>query len=316
MSTETFGFSPDHPELELDLEYPEATPPPEGWPVIIWLHGGGWRMQDRTARPDFSQHFAAAGFAMVSIDYSLAPSHPHPAQVQDLRQAIRFLRVHHEDLRLNSERIGLWGSSAGGHVAAMAALLGHLSELDSEHIPADFRGVSSHVSCVMEGYGPAEIEKLLPAFRSGEAGEAKPPTPEQDLLGGPATTPENYTLQLSQAQAASPVHQDATHAPPFLIMHGTGDTMVPETQSVALHSQLVHLGRQSTLILIEGFGHGFLNPGNVIELGPGVRLDNGRLEREPHTGFTAQQSPENPFELEGLAADHEMIKQFFNLHLG
>ena len=74
-------------------------------------------------------------------------------------------------------------------------------------------------------------------------------------------------------------------------------------------------GRQSTLVLSEGFGHGFLNPGEVAELGPNVRLDNGRLEREPQTNFSAQQSPGNPFELQGLAADHEMIKRFFTLHL-
>lgn len=134
-------------------------------------------------------------------------------------------------------------------------------------------------------------------------------------ISSAATSPENYDHQLQYAVDASPVHQNAAQAPPFLIMHGTGDRMVPPEQSAALHTHLVQAGRQSTLVLIEGFGHGFLNPGEVAELGPNVRLDNGRLEREPQTNFSAQQSPGNPFELQGLAADHEMIKRFFTLHL-
>src|SRR5699024_10694945 len=74
--TRTASFDPAHPELLLDLEVPTGQPPTTGWPVIVWIHGGGWRLQDRTARPDFSRHFCESGFAMVSIDYRLAPEHP------------------------------------------------------------------------------------------------------------------------------------------------------------------------------------------------------------------------------------------------
>lgn len=206
--------------------------------------------------------------------------------------------------------------TGAGHIAAMAALLGNLKHTDLEELPTDYQGVSSHVRCVMEGYGPTQIEKLLPAYTQvNTAGNNPATTPEQDLLGGAATSPENYDHQLQYAVDASPVHQNAAQAPPFLIMHGTGDRMVPPEQSAALHTHLVQAGRQSTLVLIEGFGHGFLNPGEIAELGPNVRLDNGRLEREPQTNFSAQQSPGNPFELQGLAVDHEMIKRFFTLHL-
>ncbi|WP_243155660.1 alpha/beta hydrolase [Kocuria sp. TGY1127_2] len=313
---ETLPFSPRHPHLKLDVVRPQGPEPPQGWPVIIWLHGGGWRLQSRTARPDFPKHFAAEGFAMVSIDYRLAPAHPHPAQVHDLRQAIRFLRLHHVDLILDPERIGLWGSSAGGHIAAMTALKGDLKYTDAEAVPTDYRDIPTHVSCVMEGYGPARIEQLLPAYMGAETPQDMPvTTPEQDLLGGAATSPESYDHQLKWAAAASPVHQDAAQAPPFLIMHGTDDCMVPPGQSIALHTHLAQAGRQSTLVLIEGFGHGFLNPGEVAELGPNVRLDNGRLEREPRTDFRIAQSPRNRFELRNLAADHEMILRFFALYL-
>lgn len=96
----------------------------------------------------------------------------------------------------------------------------------------------------MEGYGPTQIEKLLPAYTQvNTAGNNPATTPEQDLLGGAATSPENYDHQLQYAVDASPVHQNAAQAPPFLIMHGTGDRMVPPEQSAALHTHLVQAGR-------------------------------------------------------------------------
>ena len=79
--TLTQSYSPEHPQLLLDLEVPTSgQAPAEGWPTIVWLHGGGWRLQDRLARPDFTRHFADRGFAMASIDYRLAPDNTHPAQ--------------------------------------------------------------------------------------------------------------------------------------------------------------------------------------------------------------------------------------------
>lgn len=134
-----------------------------------------------------------------------------------------------------------------------------------------------------EGYGPALIPDLLPgADRPAD----KSNSPEEDLLGGPASTDEERDVLLERARGASPAFTDRPAPPPFLLLHGTGDIMVPPSQSEALHHHLESLGWESLLYFIDGFGHGFLNPGDVQELGPGVRLDNGRLEREPDRDFT------------------------------
>jgi acetyl esterase/lipase len=115
------------------------------------------------------------------------------------------------------------------------------------------------------------------------------------------------------AQAASPALLPVHDAPPFLILHGTGDTLVPAGQSRALHDHLVAGGGESLLYLIEGFGHGFLNPGTVQELGPGIRLDNGRLEAEPTA--PAVIDDRGSFDPRGRAASLDLIADFFAAHL-
>lgn len=320
--THTAAFDPAHPELLLDLELPSGRPPEEGWPVIVWIHGGGWRLQDRTARPDFARHFCSAGVAMVSIDYRLAPEHPHPAQVHDLRQALRWLRSHGDEFCLDSDSIGLWGSSAGSHIAAFTALSAPTPRLPGETIPVDYANLSTEVACVVDGYGPADIAALLPGFPEPEpepVRESGPryrraATPEEDLLGGLPSTATAYEALRDRAREASPALLDITDSPPFFILHGTVDAAVPAAQSREFHERLSAHGGESLLYLIEGFGHGFFNPGHVLELGPGVRLDNGRLEAEPETPFTADNR--GGFDPRGRYPSFELVRDFFTHHLG
>lgn len=241
------------PGLYADVVRPTEIPHP--LPAVVWLHGGGWRMQDRTARPDLERYFARAGYVMVSIDYRLAPGTVHPGQLTDVHRAVRFLREHADELRLDPARIALWGSSAGGHLAALAGL--------------DSRGTG--IASVVDGYGPADLPALIDLDAPRAPGEDT--SPEASLLGGAIRD------RLALARAASPVHHVSEHAPPMLILHGTADTLVPHTQSVALYEALEQAGADAALYLIDDFGHGFFNPGDVLELGPGVQLDQGRLER-------------------------------------
>lgn len=245
------------PGLCLDVVAPDERTEPA--PAIIWLHGGGWRMQDRKARPDFARHFASHGFVMVSIDYRLTPGTIFPGQLYDVRKAVRWIRSHADRYGVDPTRIGLWGSSAGGHLAALTGVHSAHTRLDGE----DSSEVSSAVQAVVEGYGPAFFED-----QSDES-------PEAGLLGGPVR--DNLAL----AHAAGPVHHVGPDMPPFLILHGTADTLVPSSHSIALHNALRAAGNDATLYLVEDFGHGFLNPGGVLELGPGVFLDQGRLEANP-----------------------------------
>lgn len=315
--THTARFDPARPELLVDLELPAGEAPQGGWPVIVWLHGGGWRLQDRLARPDFSRHFCPDGFAMASIDYRLAPADSHPAQVIDLRQAIRWLRRYGAELDINTSAIGLWGSSAGSHIAAFAALSAHTPRLPGESVHPDFENLSTAVSCVVDGYGPTRIDALLPSFtaadETGAAADERAHTPEEDLLGGPAQSADDHEVLIERARAASPALLKLSAPPPFFILHGSADTAVPPEQSRLLHNHLTAAGGESLLYVIEGFGHGFFNPGEVMELGPGVRLDNGRLEAEPETTFTADNR--GSFDPGGRFPSFDLVRDFFAHHL-
>ena len=133
--------------------------------------------------------------------------------------------------------------------------------------------VDSSVQAVVDGYGPADLPGLVDL--SAEQAPGEDDSPEASLLGGAIRD------RLDAARSASPALQVAHGAPPFLVMHGLGDNLVPFTQSVALYDALVAHGNEAILYLIEGFGHGFFNPGHVLELGPDQTLDQGHLERDP-----------------------------------
>ncbi|WP_009476981.1 alpha/beta hydrolase [Rhodococcus sp. JVH1] len=255
------------PDLLLDLVRPAEAEHP--LPAIVWIHGGGWRLQDRTACPDLVQHFAQHGYVMVSIDYRLAPGTCHPGQLFDVRRAVRWLRANAADHGIDPDRIGVWGSSAGGHLAALTGVHSGTTRLPGEE-PAT---VDSSVQAVVDGYGPADLPGLVDLSAERTPGEDH--SPEASLLGGAIRD------RLDAARSASPALQVAPGAPPFLVMHGLGDNLVPFTQSVALYDALVAHGNDAVLYLIEGFGHGFFNPGHVLELGPDQTLDQGRLERDP-----------------------------------
>ncbi|MDJ0394638.1 alpha/beta hydrolase [Rhodococcus sp. G-MC3] len=277
------------PDLYLDVVAPPDASEP--LPAIVWLHGGGWRLQDRKARPDFARHFAERGFVMVSIDYRLTPDTIFPGQLHDVRKALRWIRSHAEEYGIDPSRIGLWGSSAGGHLAALAGAHSSRMQLPGEE-PSE---ISAAVQVVAEGYGPVFFD------------DQRDDSPEAFLLGGPIR--DNPEL----ARAANPAKQVRPGMPPFLILHGTADTMVPHTNSIALFDALAAAGNEATLYLVGGFGHGFLNPGDVLELGPGVFLDQGRLEA----------NPDSPAEIHSTTTTTRhgtvsmgTIADFFTVHLG
>ncbi|MFN3001881.1 alpha/beta hydrolase fold domain-containing protein [Mycolicibacterium wolinskyi] len=275
--TSTHEFAPG---LFIDIVKPASTTEPH--PAIIWLHGGGWRLGDRTGRPDLNRHFAVHGYVMASIDYRLAPATRHPGQLHDVRAAVRWLRTHADAHHVDPDRIGLWGSSAGGHLAALAGVHSHVVQFPGE-TPTP---TSAAVQAVVDGYGPAD----LTATAKPEATD----TPEAALLGGAIRD------WLDAARDASPALQVASAAPPFLIMHGADDDLVPPAHSEALYDALAAHGAEAALYVIDGFGHGFFNPGEVLELGPGQALDQGHLDRDPNATARIRATPA----LRSLAEDH------------
>lgn len=250
-----------------DVYLPEGDGP---HPAVIFLHGGGWRFGDRRLAPDLSRHFAQCGYAMVSIDYRLSSEAIFPAAMIDTATAVRWLKTHASDYGVDPERIAFLGSSAGGHLASLAALAP--GEFGSDEWP----GVSSDVAAVVDGYGPVNFA-LLDAQRDPEAlpgsdpesahlPPARPMTDPEALeclfLGGTvAALPERVAL-------ANPATRARADAPPVLILHGTFDSAIPLAQSRGLFEALDAAGARAELIAVDGLGHGFLNRSDLDAAGP------------------------------------------------
>jgi acetyl esterase/lipase len=237
-------------------------------PVVIWLHGGGWRFGDRRLAPDLALFARRSGLAVVSIDYRLSDEAKFPAPVEDVKTAVRWVRSVASSFGFDNSNIGLWGSSAGAHLAACAALSGENAFLSEEH-----PGHSSAVQAVCDGYGPTNVGRIdelrssLP--RAGNDAESI-------LVGGvlPAGDPESFESRLIGApvndaprlvQLADPVHYVHSGSPPFLILHGLADTLIPAEQSRYLFEALRDAGCEATLVLFQNLRHGFFNNPNLAQ---------------------------------------------------
>ncbi|WAC57929.1 alpha/beta hydrolase [Gordonia sp. SL306] len=291
-------------ELHLDLVTPAQSAPA---PLIVFVHGGGWFTGDRTLCPDLSDHFCACGFAMASIDYRLSGDALFPAQLHDVRAAIRHLRMNARELGLDPARIGVWGASAGGHLAALAGLLSAVSELPGE----DAADGDAAVQAVAESYGPStlvdgDVAPGVPLPGVTSAAD----TPEGRLIGGdPADLPV-------AARDASPRYFVTSDAPPFQISHGTGDVLVHHRHSLLLYDALAEAGVEVDLYLIDGYQHGFLNPPNRSDVPSPPVMDNGRLDSEgpaPARHLSAR-GEERTDERTRFGFDD--IGDFFTRHLG
>lgn len=225
-------------KLTLDLYLPreKAAQP---LPVVLWVHGGGWSRGSKDRCP--VTWLAEQGFAVASVQYRLSPQARWPAQIEDCREAVRWLRRRAAELGLEARRVGVMGGSAGGH---LAALMGTLP------LPAD-EAVSSRVSAVCDWYGPSDL-LTMPA---NVITETRPRAEVEKsngalLLGGAVMDlPE-------RAKQASALHQVSADDAPFLIMHGDADPQVPLEQSARLHEALLQAGVESTLVILPGAGHG------------------------------------------------------------
>jgi acetyl esterase/lipase len=243
-----FGYRP----LQLDLWVPPTEAPA---PLVVWIHGGGFMFGDRRYLPETlrpNQVFDAllqAGLAVAPIDYRHALEAPFPAQLLDAKAAVRYLRAHADELGISTERIGVAGESAGAHIAALVGLTAHRPDLEGTH---GVLGQSSAVDVVVDWYGPADLA-TMPRVALPPAIAAKLP-PEM------ATPPEDHLTRGLEGAAradASPVTHVTADAPPFLLVHGTADWLVPYAQSEQLHAALTAAGVSSTLVPVEGAEHIF-----------------------------------------------------------
>jgi acetyl esterase/lipase len=224
--------------LLLDLISPSdhaATPRP----AAIWLHGGGWYAGGRESGPTYwCALLAAHGFVTASVDYRLSGDAVFPAQIHDVKAAIRWLRSNAETYQFDPDRIGIWGHSAGGHLAALAAVTGDLPDLEGNGSPSGSSAVQA-----------AAIASTYTDFVNTGTDGDHPVLAK--LFGGTRAETQD------QRRRASPVAHVRDHqaAPPFLIAHGTLDETVPYEQAERLHAALTAAGTSAELVTIEGGYH-------------------------------------------------------------
>ena len=230
-------------ELKMDLHYPHAI---NGlWPVAVYVHGGAWPGGDKSGGGGFFDvaELVSRGYLVVSINYRLAPEHIFPAQIEDVKCAVRHLRAHAAEYYIDPERIVAWGSSAGGH---LVALLGVTDVDDDFDGIGDYQEYSSRVLAVVDHFGPTQL------------------TQDTSLVIARTVFGANG-LHDSILEQASPTTYASSDDPPFLIFHGELDDTVPLSQSEALLRSLKDAGVQVTLVVVRNAAHAFRPEGGEIK---------------------------------------------------
>lgn len=204
----------DGAELKLDAYRPDGPGP---LPAILLVHGGGWVKGDKRGLEEDARFFAERGYVGFSVNYRLAPAFRFPAQIEDVKRAVRWVREHAAEYGLDPERIGAFGTSAGGHLVGLLGVTDGSEGLDGA---CGDLTISSRVQAVVPYFGPMDLERLFSGAARASAALA--------LLG---TTCE---VDPQACRAASPITYVSPDDPPFLLDHGTRDPLVPFAQSLLM----------------------------------------------------------------------------------
>ncbi len=230
----------------LDLYLPEAAN--ISLPLIIWVHGGGWLGGDKGDCPALGM--VARGYAVASLNYRLSTEAIFPAQIQDCKGAIRWLRAHARKYRLDTDRFGAWGASAGGHLVALLGTSGEVREIEGD-IGGNLDQTSG-VQCVIDWFGPTDMSVFFQQAAKGTNVFKGDPdrSPITTLFGGLMRD------HMDLVRLANPITFIRKNNPPFLIMHGDHDPIVPLGQSEILAEALKQNGVDVQFEVLEGAGHG------------------------------------------------------------
>lgn len=232
----------------LDLYIPRAavTRP---LPIAMYVHGGGMTAGGKSdLNPVFLDSLASAGYAVVSINYRLAPQFKFPAQIDDVKCAIRYLRAKAPRYGLNGSEIFAFGTSVGGELVALAALTGSHSAFDV----GPYETEPSNLTAVADMFGPANLTQPASGFTTSGIQQVFGSNDHRNLL------------------LASPTHFVAPNSPPILLIQGVNDTKVLKSQSIELFQDLKAAGDQAELILVQNMGHMFAQVG-LHSLEPSLR---------------------------------------------
>lgn len=230
--------------LKMDLYFPEAAGSSGPTPVVISVHGGGWQLGDKSLLGPWEktviEKLTTRGYLVAVPNYRLAPRYKWPAQIEDVKCAVRYLRAKASRYHLDPNRIGAWGESAGGH---LVALLGVTDPNDRLEGRGGYANRSSRVGAVVDMAGPTDLTA-------------------SDFAGGVRGSEEIARSLFRRTttdvlRRASPVSYVSKDAPPFLILHGEEDRLVPPAQSRELYDRLKAKGVPAELVMVKNAGHSF-----------------------------------------------------------
>jgi len=218
---------------KMDVYFPESGEP---WPALVYVHGGSWMHGDKSEAVMFASGMTAQGYLVVSINYRLYPAGKFPNMIEDVKCAVRFLRAHASEYNLDPNRIAAIGPSAGGH---LVSLLG-TSDQSAGWDVGEYLDQSSRVQAVV---AMAPITDLTRNFPNADIETMK-------LVG----FGENNVAE------ASPITHLTADDPPFLLIHGERDTLVPYEQSQLMYDRLVQTNVPAQLVIVKNAGHSFVAP--------------------------------------------------------
>lgn len=231
--------NPGDTHLQLNLARPKAGDGP--FPAVLCIHGGGFRAGKRESYDALCLKLAERGYVASTITYRLAPQHKFPAAVQDTKAAVRWLRANAKTYKINPDKIGVTGASAGGHLAQFLAVTANVPQFEGTGGNAE---QSSRVTCVVNVYGPSDFTQSY--GKSVDAHEVLPL-----WFGGNLETARAVHIQ------GSPLYWITPNAAPTLCIHGTEDKYVAHEQAVWLVDKLKAATVEAELLTLPGAGHGF-----------------------------------------------------------
>lgn len=226
--------------LNMDIIAPKQREGHEKCPLIVWFCGGAYRVVDRSVWLPELTYFARKGYIVASVEYRTSNEAVFPDPLIDAKAAVRFLKAHAEEFCIDTDRICAMGESAEGTIAGLIGLTAGNKEFEQ----GDFTEYDSSVKAVVDFYGLMDLTEL----EMGEGNDIVPSWTMEEFLG------VGYTP--AAAERASAVSYVTKAAPPFLILHGDGDVLVPMAQSEMLYEKLQQMGVESGLYIIKGAEHG------------------------------------------------------------
>lgn len=239
----------DGVDLKMDLARSSKGSGP--FPAVVCIHGGAWQAGDKRDMDSFIRQFARNGYVAASVGYRLAPKYQWPAQIEDVKCAVRYLRAHAKDLNIDPNRLFATGASAGGH---LALLLGLMEPKDGFEGNGGNPGEPSAVLGVANFFGPTDLATWNVATDFGLSEQKDKKTAAQTVLENFLGTSDRGSTNVLQA---SPIRYVHAGNPPILTFHGSRDEIVPLGQASALHESLKKAHVPEKLVVMWDDGHGW-----------------------------------------------------------